>query len=179
MGGFSVIDATGRTETTVDFESYPKLAILPMECLRKNESDKPVSVEQFQIFYQWHYSQTWVAILDFLPVVKVYELNSICQQAKLPVLIAPAEEIGVVIRLGWPLETKALEQFDKECPGEVETGRRVYQVVDCLRQHNLTLTDNPSWHGTRTLSIFAIEAGGRQIHVSQGQNVLDEDYVFR
>lgn len=182
MGGFSLLNSGGQVQTTVEFESYPKLVILPVECLLKNDGEKPVSIEEFQVAYLWIYSNTaWVAILNLLPIVGVYESDSPpIDSAKLPKLIAPAEEVDLVLRFLWPLEKQADQQFAEACPGTVETGHSVREVLHCLGEHHLKLSDNLGWRGARGADIIAVQAGGTQIHGSSAKLLsLEDDYLFR
>jgi hypothetical protein len=173
---FSFVNSSGQIETTVNLKTYPKILIPTIECLVVNDGVKAFTIDEFDASYFYHYSNTaQVGILNFLPIAGVYAEDY--SPAELPLLLAPAEEAGFLIRVPWPLEDKALTRFEEACPAALVSGSILGNVIDCLGAHELKLSDNPGWQGTRALSILTGHAGG--MHHSSGRYQLDELYTFR
>jgi hypothetical protein len=173
---FSFINSSGQVETTVDLNAYPKILIATMECLVANDGMNAVSVERFEPSYFFRYSNTtWMGILNLLPIAGVYADDY--SPAKLPYRLTPGEEAVFLLNVLWPLEDKALAQFEEACPGAIKSGSILGGIVSCLQAHGLKLNDNIGWRGTRKLSILVWQAGGKKTHASVHYE-LDQADIF-
>jgi hypothetical protein len=164
INSFSFLNSSGQIETTVNLKTFPKIVIPTMECLVVNDGVKAFTIDEFDSSYFYRYSNTeQVGILHFLPIAGVYGEDY--SPAKLPHILAPGEEAVFLIRVPWPLEDKALTRFEEACPAALVSGSILANLVHCLEVHELKLSDNPGWRGTRALSILSGHAG-RMVHTS-------------